>query len=393
MLAPYHEYRVQRQNRQPLVDFMVEALEQSGCRILRRPDAGRAPFRIVFETPWGERIGIVAYAFLANQKVTLNRPSDEHRFQVKYGSKSSSDEHELWLDDDGLYVTLFVGINPERGFFVGADPVLHNPTRFFISIEFKEADAVAIEQNGWACWERIRRSTRTDEPTEVLVGGTRDHFLRYVLFEREAAGEDQGHRQLIAEQLADSDPAEPSPGVGTGLLLPNKLHDLSVEFALSESEVLDLIAGARRLKMAVRGFVAEKHLQRHLSGLPGVSECERLDDEGGPDIQLRFRGSRPITIECKNALRRTTASGLVRVDFMRTRASQSDPCSRYYQSEDFDVLAACLHSVTQRWEYSLAPTGALDRHDRCEGRLDHKVRIDDRWETDATAVLAAVAAG
>ena len=370
---------------------MVEALEQSECRILRRPDADRAPFRIVFETSWGERIGIVAYAFLANQRVTLNRPSDEHRFQVKYGSKSSSDEHELWLDEDGLYVTLLVGINPERGFFVGADPVLHNPTRFFISVEFKETDAVAIEQGGWASWERGRRGAETDEPSEVLVGGTRDHFLRYVLFEREAVGEDQGHRQLIAEQFAGINLAEPLPGVCTGLLLPNRLHDLSVEFALSESEVLDLIAGARRLKMAVRGFVAEKHLQRQLSELPGVSECERLDDEGSPDIRLRFRGSRPITVECKNALRKTMANGLVRVDFMRTRASKSDPCSRYYRSGDFDVLAACLHSVTERWEYSLVPTGALDKHHSCEGRLDQKVRIDDRWETDAMRILAAVA--
>lgn len=32
-----------------------------------------------------ERIGIVCYTFLANQKLTRTRPADERRFQVTYG--------------------------------------------------------------------------------------------------------------------------------------------------------------------------------------------------------------------------------------------------------------------------------------------------------------------
>jgi len=57
-------------------------------------------------------MGIVAYAFLANSKPTKNRPPDEHRFQLKYGSKDDR-LHELWQDPFGLYTTLLVGINPE----------------------------------------------------------------------------------------------------------------------------------------------------------------------------------------------------------------------------------------------------------------------------------------
>ena len=44
---------------------------------------------------------------------------------------------------------IMVGINPEAGVFVGADPVLNNPTRFFISKEFKEHDVKKIHQDGW----------------------------------------------------------------------------------------------------------------------------------------------------------------------------------------------------------------------------------------------------
>src|SRR5690606_41297908 len=101
--------------------------------------------------------------------VTQNRQKDELRFQVKYGTKDGQ-LHELWQDPDGLYTTLFMGINLERGFFVGADPVLHSPTKHFISIQFKEEHAAEIERTGWHWWERERRNA--EEPIEVLVGGT-----------------------------------------------------------------------------------------------------------------------------------------------------------------------------------------------------------------------------
>ena len=42
--------------------------------------------------------------------------------KVKYGSKDGR-LHRLWQDPFGLSTTLFLGINAEEGFFVGADPV------------------------------------------------------------------------------------------------------------------------------------------------------------------------------------------------------------------------------------------------------------------------------
>jgi hypothetical protein len=388
------EYRVSARDREPLIEFIVNSLQGCGCRIIHRPSPHRAPFRFIFETEEGERFGIVAYAFLANQRTTKNRPADEHRFQVKYGA-NDGELHEIWQDPYGLYTTLFLGINIEGGFFVAADPWLHNPTRLFASIEFKDSHVAEIQRTGWHTWERatarVTRSTKDHpRPTEVLVGATSEHFLRYVRFEREALREDQGHRQLLAENAGA---LAPTRSIGAGLAPvppPPRLHALAKEFEMSETQVLDLIAEARRLKMAVRGWVAETHLVHILSRVPGVSECERSDAEGDADIRLRYEGSRIIKVECKNVLREKTANGTVRLDFQRTRASKADPCSRYYSSSDFDVVAACTHAVTERWDFRYALTAELDPHRTCPGKLSHLVRLDDAWALPVQEVLRAV---
>ncbi len=383
------EYKVNARDREPLIQFIVDALERNGCRIIHRPSPKRAPFRFTFETREGERIGIVAYAFLANKEKTKNRPEDEHRFQVKYGNDDRLLQ-TVWHDPHGLYVTLFCGINLDEQFFVAADPWLHNPTRFFISIEFKDEHVERVLSDGWHSWERERKQGPHSPPNEVLVGGTADHFLRYIRFEREALREDQGHRQLLAEKVSTSALSRLGPALLVASPAPERLHALTKEFEMSEEEVLDLISNARRLKMAVRGWVAETHLVRVLSKVHGVTECSRSDVEGDADVQLRFDGSRIIKVECKNVLRETTSAGLIRVDFQRTRASKADPCSRYYSPDDFDVVAACVHAVSERWEFKYAPTTELAAHAKCKGKLSHIVKLDETWAHSVQDVLRAV---
>jgi hypothetical protein len=380
-------YSVSPSARAPLINFICASLEQSGCRLLHIPPADRAPFRFTFETPDGERIGIIAYAFLANSRTTKNRPDNEHRFQLKYGTKDGI-EHELWQDPFSLYTTLLLGIDPGRGIFVGFDPVLHSPTKFFISLEFKGHWVEQIVEFGWCSWERDRKSS-SEEPVEVVVGGGSGDFLRYVRFERDALAESQGHRSLVAEHATPTLLASAQPTLN---LPPDsvRLHALAHEFQLSESEVLDLIANARRLKMAVRGWVAELHLVRALTALPGVSQCVQNDAEGEADVKLRFRGV-PLTIECKNVLRKRNAAGLARLDFQRTRASKSDPCSRYYAASDFSVVAACLHALEEEWAFMFACPSELDPHLKCAGKLSSNVRLDARWHGDAMVVLARAA--
>jgi hypothetical protein len=390
----YRRYRVNARDRAPLLTFMQQALKRCGCTLLKCSPATEAPFRLSFEAPDGERIGIIAYAFFANSRQTRNRPTDEHRFQLKYGSKDGA-LHEIWQDPFQLYTTLLVGINPEQGFFVGIDPVLHSPTRFFISIEFKNQHVEAIRSDGWASWERTKQHGGIDEPVEVMVGGTAENFLRYVRFERAAAGLDAGHRALLAEKLAAPFQTAVSGANDGGhrTVPPELVHAMTSELCLSETEILDLIESAPRLKMAVRGWVAEVHLQRQLAELPGITECARLEEEGSPDIRIRLADSRPLLIECKNVLRAKLAGGQIRLDFQRTRGSKKDPCTRFYKPDDFEVVAACLHPCTEQWEFQFAPTGSLDAHKRCAGRLSNLVRLDERWSADPLLTFANVLRG
>ncbi len=389
-------------DREPLIKFMLDALEDQGCRIIHRPAPNSAPFRITFETPQGERLGVIAYAFLANNRKIKNRPEDEHRFQIKYGGDLSG-LHELWQDPYGLYVTLLVGINPELGFFVAADPNLHNPTRFSVSVEFKEAHVSQTLRERWLAWERERRGgvahpqrrrtkrpmTEQGEPLfEALVGGTSEHFLQLVRFEREAFAEEPGERHYIADHFLDSSLVTASRDLVAAppTISPQRLHSLAQEFALSEQKVLDLISERRMLKMAVRGSVAEEHLLGALASVPGVKDCRRLKDDWGPDLAMTFH-DREITVECKNSSRVLTAEGLEKIDLQRTRASKGDPCSRYYKRTEFDLVAACIHAVTERWEFKYAPVRSLDPHKTCVGRLSNNVKLDGRWTRNATIAL------
>lgn len=389
MLRGLRTYKVSEAVRRPLVNFMVDALVARGCRIIHASSPSTAPFIIVFETATGERHGVVAYAFRATRTPTRNRPLDERSFQIKYSSKESFNEHQLWKDPWGLFTTLLIGIDPDSGYFVAADPAFHNPTKFFIRLEFKDEHAEQITDRGWFAWERARRSgIRQDAPVEVLVGGTQDRFLDLVRFERAADGLSAGHRQLLAEKVERFVVAldkEPEP---TALEVSRFIHPLTTELNLDSDQILELINSAKRLKMAVRGWVAEEHLRGTLEMVPGVSDCRRLDKEGGPDVQLRFCGGPLITIECKNVLRKVDARGTARIDFQRTRASKKDPCSRYYAASDFDVLAGCLHAVSESWEFKYVLPDRLLPHKDCPNKLSNLVKVDGIWSADAAAVLS-----
>jgi hypothetical protein len=383
----YGRYSVSASRKRPLLEFILSGLSEAGCNVVRCSNTSEAPFRISFEDPSGQRHGILVYAFFANSKLTKNRPTDEHRFQIKYGKKDGL-LHRIWQDPYGLYTTLMVGIDTEREIFVGIDPVLHEYTKFFISVEFKSDDVSAILQKGWHCWERNRRKD-DNAPVETMVGGKQGSFLDFVRFEQAARGLDQGHRFLLAEKFDEFQRRPQARDVDRDRESTEQsgLHALATEFAVCEEEILNMIQAAPRLKMAVRGWVAEHHLGELLKNTAGVDSFCPIEEDGRPDFEVIYRGSRPILIECKNALRRTLADGSVRVDFQKTRASKSDPCSRFYRPEDFQILAACLHPCTERWEFAYRLTNEMNLHiGKCAGHLNNNVRITDDWDLDiATA--------
>lgn len=379
-------YRVSEARRRPLVEWIAKGLTDAGCRLLHVPSADSAPFRFVFQAPDGERMGAMIYAFTATSVVTRNRPVDEWRFQIKYGSKDG-ELHDLWQDPHGLYTTLLIGIDPISGCFVGADPVLHSPTLMFISLEFKQRHMAAIQASGWHAWER-ESELDLGEPREVLVGGRPERILDYIRFERAAKGLDQGHRGLLAEHPDYAGSLPLAPATERGHIGVAEEHHLVREFEMESNAILDMVSYNPRLRMAARGWAAETHLVKKLREVPGVSDCESLTAEGSPDVALRFHG-KPLTIECKNVLRQTTASGLPRLDFQRTRVSQGDKCTRYYRPADFDVVAACLHAITEQWEFRFRMTGEMEPHKVCAGRLSSTVRIDAAWVEAVDALEAA----
>src|ERR1051325_2395735 len=96
-LKRYRTYRVSGQQKAPLLDFITEALRRLGCMILVRSPPTEAPFRIIFDTNTGERMGVIAYAFDAKQLIRKGCPADEYHFHVEYGSKDDRLD-ELWQD-------------------------------------------------------------------------------------------------------------------------------------------------------------------------------------------------------------------------------------------------------------------------------------------------------
>ncbi len=87
-------------------------------------------------------------------------------------------------------------------------------------------------------------------------------------------------------------------------------------------------------------------------------------------------------------LRTPLKDGTPKVDFQKTRASKSDPCSRFYRPSDFEILAACLHPLTERWEFAYRLTSEMDLHTKkCPEHLNNNVGISEEWETDVRSTF------
>jgi len=201
MIGLPRAYSVNAYENEPLLDFIVDALRDASCALLHVPKPDTAPFRLSFQTARRERMGILAYAFRIRPQATPGHPEEVLHFEVGYEGTNGG-KHEIRQDARGHHVTLLIGMDPELGFFVGADPALHDPIEFPTSIAFTQTQVDRIHERGFHAWEREPLSGRQeDAPLEVLVGGVPRAFLQYVLFERDALREDQEHRRLLADRV------------------------------------------------------------------------------------------------------------------------------------------------------------------------------------------------
>jgi hypothetical protein len=282
--------------------------------------------------------------------------------------------------------------------FVAADPAMHSPTWFSSSVEFKAADVSRARRTGWHGWQRERvaggrRRTRPlhDEEsllTETLHGFRPEHFLTYVRLERLATGIDPGERLVLIRSIGQDLVA----GKAAKSLVETqhvdddrRANEFLKMLGLSIDEVLDVIVTNPRLATAMRGGVAERHLFTRLKRTAGLSRLEKTMKDGEPDFSFWYRG-RAIRLECKLVAAKLTRR-MPLVDFQKTRASQGDKCSRFYGADQFEVLAACVHPITQKWDYRFALTRTLPPHPACSHKLSTRISVAPSWPDDIITVI------
>jgi Methylase-associated X1 len=380
-------YRVS--GRGDLHEFLLGAVQLSGGTVLYASDPNRVPVYIGLDAGDGQRVGLMVYPFRVTRKATRNRPGDEVRGQLRYGAEETwpEEDHFVARDIAGVDTTLLLGIYPEGGLILGLDPALYDPLPLGISVYAKDEHVEAVARDGWAVWEKanragIRRAApRAGEGLETLVGLQPARLLDYARFERQAndLGLDQSLRYAAAVDAGRDDGRAAQA---------RQRHSLEDSFNLSAAEILDIIHNRMRLEVAVKGGVAEHHLERLLVRDPLIAQVERLDLDAQPDFSVALFDGTAIRIECKNASPERYSNGDMKVEVQKTRATRDDPAGRLYKHDHFDVVAACLYSPTREWTFKFIRTCRLDRHPAHYDRLAATHRIDSRSSGTLEEALA-----
>jgi hypothetical protein len=367
-------------------DLAEAAVEASGGRLLFSTGPSIAPLFLGIEGPDGDRIGVTAYIFHANSVRTRNRPSDEHRAQIRYGDVNSrvwrESAHPLGFDPAGVDLTIVLVAHPEAGLLIALDPLAYDPLPLGNSIYFKNADIEAAARDGWRVWERNTHSgTRkgTVEPgLETIVAFTPDRLLDFFAVERQAQTLRLDHalRFRVAERGATS-------------RVTQQMHELERAFGLSSTDLLDIIGRKSRLGMAMRGGVAEHHLGLVLEADAEVAQADEGHQEGPPDYFVELVDGRRVTVECKNASPKLYADGTPKVEVQKTRASQGDPTSRFYTPTSFDMVAACMYGPTGKWTFRYRRSADLVEHTAHRGRIAPLQPITAAWAPSLVEALDA----
>jgi len=341
----------------------------------------RVPVFVGLEDERRERLGLMIYPFRMKRHRTRNRPTDEIRGQLRYGSEETwpAEDHFVARDIAGIDTTLLLGVDVDEELIVGLDPALYDPLPLGISVYAKDRNAAVVREHGWTVWERVNRAgqrraaPRAAEGLETLVGFSPERLLDYARFERNASdlGLDPPLRYAAATDAAAATArAQDSEA---------RRHSLEQTFDLTAHEILDIIHSRMRLEVAVKGGVAEHHLGRLLRGDPAVASVTALDQDAQPDFDVVMTSGRAVLVECKNVSPERYADGAFKVEVQKTRATKGDPAGRLYRPEQFDVVAACLYSPTRKWDFRFILSSRLDRHAIHAHRLAATHHVDDRW--------------
>jgi hypothetical protein len=162
------------------------------------------------------------------------------------------------------------------------------------------------------------------------------------------------------------------------------MHPLETEFGLTAEKILDVVQKAFRLKIAVKGGVAEEHLLNYLLDCPYLGEVVHLDKDDRPDFEISY-GGKLLLVECKNV------SPEGKIDLQKARHSKGDHNNRFYKEDRFDILVASMQPLRGRWEFKFCPTVDLDPHPHAPGRLDTRVLVEGPlWNRSLEEILPQV---
>lgn len=165
-------------------------------------------------------------------------------------------------------------------------------------------------------------------------------------------------------------------------------HPLEKKYGLTASEMLDAINMRLRLRVALEGAIAEYHMEKHIRKLVGraIKRFEAHDLDGHPDFSLWMeKENRILLAECKNVRESGKTGGeayrergkivAYKVETQKTRAAKSDPTSRLYGVDQFQILGVCLGKKTGDWSQMLfARTIDLQR----DAKNLHKLAVFQR---------------
>ncbi|WP_197675142.1 hypothetical protein [Microterricola viridarii] len=371
--------------------FLIDAVEASGARVLYASQHVRAPIYLGVQLDSDERIGLLIYAFRVKGRATNNRPADEVRGQLRYGSEENWDRtHTLSKDVAGVDLTLVVGVDLEDQIIIGLDPLLWDPLPMGISFYAKRPDIEKAQASGWHVWEKSNRGgnkrpeSRSPSSLETIVALRPNRFMDYTRLERRASA------LRLEPALRHSLAVSMTEAVSSTQASPR--HVLEERFDLTGEQILDIIGGRSRLTVAVRGGVAEHHLEAFLAKHPSVAHVERLDLDAQHDFNVELISGEVLRVECKNASPEVYkdsdlehgyySRGDGKVEVQKTRASKDDPASRFYAVDAFDMVAACTFSSTGRWEFRFGRTSSMRRHKDFPDRLSPIQAINSSWAHD-----------
>ena len=364
-------YRISS-SRTPVVELLLAGIVEGGGRVVSCSFPRRmvAPIFIAAEDKDNHRYGLLAYPFTTTRRATKNRPATEHRFQIRYGDpeRVRLEPNPVGHDPAGVDVTLTLAVDPEMQIIVGLDPLVYAQLPMGISGYYRDANATAAKDTGWAWWAREKTRPRTAQGEgwdglESMVGFRPDRLLDYARFEALATslGFDTGLRLSLAEHFVDGRVDR---------------HDLEQLFGIDAVTILDIIESNFRLGVAVRGSVAEYHLGNLLADDPCIAGYEPIDQDGMPDFRVWLPDGRELTIECKNALSETYKDGDAKVETQKTRDSGA---GRKYACNAFDIVAACMFPVTKRWTFKFKWARELAPWSKDNTRIGAIQRIDQTW--------------